>query len=378
DAAPAEDALRQPLLPTLYLASPERTEAGEPVWYELELCDVELTGYEVEARTEAEGYTLGRIRGQARGFLPFDPRPDAAAVFPQAVSPAAEVPSPPKPPQTVTQPYQQLAAKELSEYRRQGVHFSWLVTAVLLLTPLAALSRGFGGVAALVALALAGVLLWREARLWKHVSTLVGATLLAMFGWSLVAGFGGAALFAEGAPLLRSFSAVMCFGFLLLMLALLYRSASIVGSALLMLLVALWWLFAASPLDGIQLPEGLPETVRTPSSSVAPRYLTLEEAMRAPERLAEDCTRRLFIPTDRLFGEKGAALRPEAETTLLGLAQVVERLGEARIVIEGHVDLTGNPEDNFGSSRRQAIAIKEWLVARGKADAARLEAIGAA
>jgi outer membrane protein OmpA-like peptidoglycan-associated protein len=74
---------------------------------------------------------------------------------------------------------------------------------------------------------------------------------------------------------------------------------------------------------------------------------------------------RRFTFADLTFDVATADLTPQAVPTLDGIATALGGSPNARILVEGHTDVTGNPEDNQRLSLARAQAVKDALVARG-------------
>ncbi|MEM8958451.1 MAG: peptidoglycan-associated lipoprotein Pal [Pseudomonadota bacterium] len=101
-----------------------------------------------------------------------------------------------------------------------------------------------------------------------------------------------------------------------------------------------------------------------------------EPTNRAPTALpgvAGDPTSPAFFRAsvgDRvLFAVDEATLSPQARTTLEAQAGWLVQNGGYNAVIEGHADEQGTREYNLALGARRAAAVKEFLVARGVADA---------
>ena len=81
---------------------------------------------------------------------------------------------------------------------------------------------------------------------------------------------------------------------------------------------------------------------------------------------------------DILFELNSSILTPDAERQLDQLAAAMQskKLRLSRFRIAGHTDASGSGEYNQTLSERRAVAVKEYLIASRKIEAARLEAIG--
>ncbi len=78
----------------------------------------------------------------------------------------------------------------------------------------------------------------------------------------------------------------------------------------------------------------------------------------------------------KIFFETGSdKLKPASKTQLEDLADILNQYKEAKLVIEGHTDNTGNPEKNVTLSQKRCESVKTYLVTKG-IDANRLSATG--
>lgn len=84
-----------------------------------------------------------------------------------------------------------------------------------------------------------------------------------------------------------------------------------------------------------------------------------------------------IVITDQVnFATGRDVLAPESASVLEQVAAVLEQHPEiARVAVDGHTDNVGQDKTNLALSRRRAIAVVRWLVARG-IDERRLEARG--
>jgi outer membrane protein OmpA-like peptidoglycan-associated protein len=76
------------------------------------------------------------------------------------------------------------------------------------------------------------------------------------------------------------------------------------------------------------------------------------------------------LPSDTLFDFDEAVIRPEAETALRFLLDLINNRRTYPVTIEGHTDATGAFDYNRDLSMRRAVAVKTWLL-RQKADGAK-------
>jgi outer membrane protein OmpA-like peptidoglycan-associated protein len=85
---------------------------------------------------------------------------------------------------------------------------------------------------------------------------------------------------------------------------------------------------------------------------------------------------QIALAADVVFDFDKADLRPEAETALIKLAQILQAYPKAPVRIEGHTDSKGSDSYNQKLSERRALAVKEWLVRKAGVAAARLTTRG--
>jgi len=110
---------------------------------------------------------------------------------------------------------------------------------------------------------------------------------------------------------------------------------------------------------------GVPSRVIPPAAEpTTPTVDALRQYLASP---SAEPTRR-FTFADLTFDVATANLTPQAVPTLDGIAAALARAPNARILVEGHTDVTGNAEDNQRLSLARAQAVKDALAARGVAD----------
>ena len=117
----------------------------------------------------------------------------------------------------------------------------------------------------------------------------------------------------------------------------------------------------AGLLSGCQQPEAATGPGLQQGSEVAPPP-------------AQACT-DIAATADRVFFEyDSATLRPDARTTLDGLASQMQKQPHCRFVIEGHCDERGTREYNLALGERRASVVVNYLAALG-VDPARMQTI---
>ena len=129
-----------------------------------------------------------------------------------------------------------------------------------------------------------------------------------------------------------------------------------------------------------QIPGGwvAPDHRRTERDIV---LISVEHANRTPDAFfASAGARRVYLPTDPLFEDSGAKLRPSADLELSRLAAVLSLHPEQRVVLELHTDAAGAPEAQQALAERRAARLREWLLDRGHLNAQQFDiaAVGGA
>jgi outer membrane protein OmpA-like peptidoglycan-associated protein len=77
-----------------------------------------------------------------------------------------------------------------------------------------------------------------------------------------------------------------------------------------------------------------------------------------------------------LFDFDKVDIRPEAESVLANVAEVLKQHPKAAVLIGGHTDAKGSDSYNLRLSQRRADSVKNWLVKTGGVDGRRLKAKG--
>jgi photosystem I P700 chlorophyll a apoprotein A2 len=85
---------------------------------------------------------------------------------------------------------------------------------------------------------------------------------------------------------------------------------------------------------------------------------------------------RIELAADVLFDFDSAKLRPEAQESLRKLASVVAANPGRPVEIEGHTDSHGADAYNQQLSEQRAASVKDWLVAQGGIEPARIHTRG--
>jgi outer membrane protein OmpA-like peptidoglycan-associated protein len=76
------------------------------------------------------------------------------------------------------------------------------------------------------------------------------------------------------------------------------------------------------------------------------------------------------LPGSVLFDFDSANIRPDAERTLIEVAEVLKAYGQRPMRIEGHTDSVASDDYNLKLSERRAQSVQAWLASRGGVKAA--------
>jgi outer membrane protein OmpA-like peptidoglycan-associated protein len=79
-------------------------------------------------------------------------------------------------------------------------------------------------------------------------------------------------------------------------------------------------------------------------------------------RMAAQEHRKIELPSALLFDFDSSELKPQAQTALLYIADLLNNRARVPVSIEGHTDSVGSQEYNIALSRSRAGAVKDWLV----------------
>jgi outer membrane protein OmpA-like peptidoglycan-associated protein len=85
---------------------------------------------------------------------------------------------------------------------------------------------------------------------------------------------------------------------------------------------------------------------------------------------------RISLSADVLFDFDSAALRPDATTQLVKVAQVIKGYPRSPVLIEGHTDSKGADAYNLALSQKRAASVKQWLQQSGGIAAAKMTTRG--
>lgn len=91
------------------------------------------------------------------------------------------------------------------------------------------------------------------------------------------------------------------------------------------------------------------------------------------ERVGEGI--KITFASGILFDVNKAGLRPEAQTNLQNLAQVLNKYADTNVLIEGHTDSDGTDEHNLELSKQRAQSVANYLAGLS-VDATRMTQMG--
>lgn len=77
---------------------------------------------------------------------------------------------------------------------------------------------------------------------------------------------------------------------------------------------------------------------------------------------------RIELPGDVLFDFDKWEIRPDAESTLRQVADIIKHYPKAKVAIAGYTDAKGAEAYNLRLSEKRALAVKAWLVWHGEVD----------
>ena len=102
------------------------------------------------------------------------------------------------------------------------------------------------------------------------------------------------------------------------------------------------------------------------SSSSPPAERSLAEQLAGDNRTVTEEARGLIVSLPGiLFDFDKAELRPEVESTLTQIAEVLKKYPDIDIMVEGHTDDVGQEQYNQRLSDRRALAVYTYLVSQG-------------
>lgn len=100
-----------------------------------------------------------------------------------------------------------------------------------------------------------------------------------------------------------------------------------------------------------------------------PGEIQVPKGIQAIRTEDEKCAKRFLVGSDALFEFDKATLTPDAEETLEALLPLLAKAGKKPMTIEGHTDSKGADDYNQTLSEKRAVAVRDWLAARGAAAA---------
>ena len=119
------------------------------------------------------------------------------------------------------------------------------------------------------------------------------------------------------------------------------------------------------------------------SHVIAGSGLSLKADIRGAEKVLRDLGAKksdigyeLSLSGDVLFDFNKWNIKPEAEATLLKLADAIKKLGDKQIAIEGHTDSVGSDSYNLDLSEKRAQSVRTWLIQKGGVTTGKISARG--
>lgn len=103
--------------------------------------------------------------------------------------------------------------------------------------------------------------------------------------------------------------------------------------------------------------------------------MTVDAALNDPKPFLDGST-RVTLSSDLLFEFDEDRLKPEAETRLRQVAQLLRLDPGQRVLLEGHADTIGGDQYNQELSERRAEAVKAWLVEKTHLNPLRIDTVG--
>jgi outer membrane protein OmpA-like peptidoglycan-associated protein len=116
---------------------------------------------------------------------------------------------------------------------------------------------------------------------------------------------------------------------------------------------------------GGALPEPVLATPAKPAEPVtAPKAPSLEAIKQEQEDLDSAMSK---LSGDVLFDTARATLKPEAQTFLTAIAEILKKNTAAKVEVGGHTDSQGNVASNLALSEQRANAVRAFLTSKGVA-----------
>jgi outer membrane protein OmpA-like peptidoglycan-associated protein len=97
--------------------------------------------------------------------------------------------------------------------------------------------------------------------------------------------------------------------------------------------------------------------------------ISIEQANRTPALFYEGAgARRVYVPTDPIFHDASAQLRPKADLVLARMAALLSLPSQPPVVLDVHTDSAGSHESQVALSEQRGGTIRGWLIQRGHVD----------
>lgn len=121
--------------------------------------------------------------------------------------------------------------------------------------------------------------------------------------------------------------------------------------------------------NAIQTDESATDTQSQPASSPASPRASSSESAAPEENGPQDNGPRealATLPSHRIqFESQANILTADSLEILDEIAEILIRYPETELVIEGHTDSTGTPEENLALSLLRATTVRDYLVKKG-------------
>jgi outer membrane protein OmpA-like peptidoglycan-associated protein len=128
------------------------------------------------------------------------------------------------------------------------------------------------------------------------------------------------------------------------------------------------------PFEGVAI-EGLGGAA-SGGIAAAGTTLGLEGALKELKAEVTPAEIKIDLAADVLFDFDKASIKKEAEASLNNLATVLKANAGAAVTIEGHTDAKGADAYNQTLSEQRAASVKQWLVANGQINGAKISTRG--
>jgi len=112
------------------------------------------------------------------------------------------------------------------------------------------------------------------------------------------------------------------------------------------------------------------------SEDISGEVVDMEGGVQDLEMTETDTEIKIELSGDILFDFDKWDIRKEAEPVLKNVADVINKYGGSKVIVEGFTDSKGSDSYNLNLSEKRADSVKTWLVKSGGVEAARITAEG--